>query len=225
MSPVIQPPVPVELALSNPVPVTLTLTQATPLSVTLARGVPGPANTLSVGTVTGGTTAAATITGSAPNQTLNLVLPKGDTGATGPQGPTGPTGPAGDTGPAGTTSWNGITDKPSSFPPASHTHPLSALTQSGASVGQIAQWNGSEWVPVTPAPANPFDQTLNTTDAVMFNNIDSYSPAVWGISDVGEGSFQYVYGVQGIFVGGRPGGGGMPVSTIAQSIAFSIALS
>lgn len=46
-------------------------------------GAPGPANTLSIGTVTGGETAAATITGTAPNQTLNLTLPKGDKGDTG----------------------------------------------------------------------------------------------------------------------------------------------
>ena len=35
----------------------------------------GPPNTLSIGTVTAGATAAATITGSSPSQTLSLVLP------------------------------------------------------------------------------------------------------------------------------------------------------
>ena len=54
----------------------------------------GPANTLSIGSVVKGTEASATITGDAPNQTLNLVLPKGDTGAQGPQGIQGVTGPA-----------------------------------------------------------------------------------------------------------------------------------
>jgi hypothetical protein len=34
----------------------------------------------------------------------------------------------------------------------SHTHPLSALTQSGASTGQVATWNGTAWVPQTTAP-------------------------------------------------------------------------
>ena len=58
------------------------------------QGDPGPANTLAIGTVTGGETAAATITGVAPSQTLNLTLPKGDTGAAGPAGQTGPAGPA-----------------------------------------------------------------------------------------------------------------------------------
>lgn len=46
---------------------------------------------LSIGSVSVGT-AAASITGSFPNQQLNLVL------QTGPQGPAGPTGPAGPSG-------------------------------------------------------------------------------------------------------------------------------
>ena len=40
-----------------------------------ATGATGATNSLSIGTVTNGLTAAATITGSAPSQTLNLVLP------------------------------------------------------------------------------------------------------------------------------------------------------
>ena len=43
-------------------------------------------NTLTIGTVEGGETASATITGTAPNQVLNLVLPKGDKGDTGAGG-------------------------------------------------------------------------------------------------------------------------------------------
>ena len=44
------------------------------------RGDPGPANELSVGTVTGGAVASATITGESPEQVLNLVLPSGPMG-------------------------------------------------------------------------------------------------------------------------------------------------
>lgn len=47
------------------------------------QGATGPANSLSIGTVVGGDTADATITGTAPSQTLNLTLPKGDTGGAG----------------------------------------------------------------------------------------------------------------------------------------------
>lgn len=51
-----------------------------------ADGDTGPANVLSIGTVTGGLTAGATITGTSPSQVLNLVLPKGDLGNPGNDG-------------------------------------------------------------------------------------------------------------------------------------------
>jgi hypothetical protein len=52
-------------------------------------GPPGPPNTLTIGTVTAsppGDPADASITGTAPNQVLNLVLPRGDPGPPGPPG-------------------------------------------------------------------------------------------------------------------------------------------
>ena len=49
-------------------------------------GANGENNTLTIGTVSSGTTPSATITGDSPNQVLNLVLPKGDTGDTGADG-------------------------------------------------------------------------------------------------------------------------------------------
>ena len=67
------------------------------------KGATGPANTLKIGTVTSGSEAGATITGTAPNQTLNLVLPKGDKGDVGPTGPIGPQGVQGEQGPQGAT--------------------------------------------------------------------------------------------------------------------------
>jgi hypothetical protein len=41
------------------------------------------------------------------------------------------------------------TQASSAFAAASHTHPLSPLTQSGATTGQVASWNGSAWAPAT----------------------------------------------------------------------------
>lgn len=52
----------------------------------------GPANTLTIGTVTtgaAGSAAAATVTGTAPNQTLNLTIPQGTQGIQGVIGPAG----------------------------------------------------------------------------------------------------------------------------------------
>ena len=52
---------------------------------------------LNIGTVTtgaAGSNASASITGTSPNFKLNLTIPRGNTGATGPQGPSGTyTGP------------------------------------------------------------------------------------------------------------------------------------
>lgn len=67
------------------------------------QGPTGPANTLSIGSVTSGETPSATLTGTAPTQTLNLVLPKGSTGLKGDQGQIGETGPAGPSGPNSVT--------------------------------------------------------------------------------------------------------------------------
>lgn len=49
-------------------------------------GIPGPSSTISIGTVTEGPTASASMSGTAPRQSLDLVLP---------QGPPGPQGPGG----------------------------------------------------------------------------------------------------------------------------------
>ena len=72
-------------------------------------GPAGPAADLDIGTVSNGATASAYITGTAPNQVLNLVLPQGPTGPTGAAGATGPTGPAGPPGPVGNTGPTGAT--------------------------------------------------------------------------------------------------------------------
>ena len=56
------------------------------------KGDTGASNILSIGSVTtgeAGSQASATITGSSPNQVLNLTIPKGDTGATGEAGQNG----------------------------------------------------------------------------------------------------------------------------------------
>ena len=70
-------------------------------------GPTGPANVLTIGTVTGGATAAATITGTSPTQVLSLTLPTGAQGPTGPTGATGSQGPIGLTGPTGSTGATG----------------------------------------------------------------------------------------------------------------------
>lgn len=98
-------------------PITFTFSDSTTQTVNVSAqkgdkgdtGDVGASNTISIGTVTtgeAGSQASATITGSSPNQTLNLTIPrgeKGDKGDTGETGPTGPQGPAGQDGVDGTT--------------------------------------------------------------------------------------------------------------------------
>lgn len=62
------------------------------------QGEPGKTTNLSIGKVTNGKTASATITGESPNYTLDLVLPEGEKGETGPQGPKGEKGVQGEQG-------------------------------------------------------------------------------------------------------------------------------
>lgn len=78
-------------------PITFTFSDTTTKTVNISaqKGDTGSANTLSIGTVTtgsAGSQASATITGNAPNQILNLVIPRGDTGATGQDGADGTNG-------------------------------------------------------------------------------------------------------------------------------------
>jgi hypothetical protein len=109
------------------------------------QGDVGPANTLAVGTVADsapGSTPSVTITGTAPNQTINFVLPTGDTG---PQGETGATGPAGADGVDGADGATG------------DTGPAGPGVAAGGSEGQVLTKSSStdydtEWQTVTVDP-------------------------------------------------------------------------
>ena len=84
-------------------------------------------------TVTNGGQVSVSVVGSS---TINPTVGNGDAvnvtvasvGATGPAGAAGAAGAQGPAGPAGTTSWNGITDKPATFTPSSHSHAISDVT-------------------------------------------------------------------------------------------------
>lgn len=71
----------------------------------------GAGASLSIGTVEEGDTAAATITGTAPDQKLNLTLPKGDKGDKGDAGDEGAKGDKGDKGDAGEQGPAGVTPR------------------------------------------------------------------------------------------------------------------
>lgn len=87
-----------------------------------------------------GTSPSVTKTETAESFNLHFVIPKGDTGAT---GATGPAGAKGDKGDAGTASWNGITDKPDTFPPASHNHTKGNITDFPTGLSEFTDDLGS----------------------------------------------------------------------------------
>ena len=57
---------------------------------------------------------------------------------------------------------------------ASHTHPLSDITQSSAGLNQVPQWNGSNWVPVTLSTGG---SPGGSTGQVQYNNASAFAGA------------------------------------------------
>lgn len=57
--------------------------------------------------------------------------------------------------------------------PTAHTHPLSDLTQSSATLNQVPQWNGSNWVPATVGGGSPG----GSTGQVQYNNASAFAGA------------------------------------------------
>jgi hypothetical protein len=57
---------------------------------------------------------------------------------------------------------------------ASHTHPLSDLTQSSATPNQVPQWNGTNWVPVTLSTGG---SPGGSTGQVQYNNASAFAGA------------------------------------------------
>lgn len=65
-----------------------------------------------------------------PQGTQGVQGVAGTNGSNGATGATGATGPTGATGAAGTTTWDGITDKPTTFAPSTHTHTSANISDS-----------------------------------------------------------------------------------------------
>lgn len=148
----------------------------------------GTVNTLTIGTVTAGNLADATITGIAPAQVLNLVLPKGDAGPKGdkgdqglqgtqgiqgnqgPQGMIGPVGPQGIQGPKGDAAGINVKGTAAQWPPSTSPasedlwilpDPIPTGTPASYSPGDGVLWSGSAWQNVGQirGPAGPVGAT------------------------------------------------------------------
>lgn len=159
-------------------------------------GPAGPAPNIEIGLVTTGapgSPAAASITGTSPNLTLNLTIPEGDTGPVGPAGTNGTNGI-----PAYTNLVLGFTQ------PA-----IGSATASPVEVGTTAWMAQGEWVYVG-AGGYYVVQTIHSPTTVTLRNpgaADGFATGVPGNAGVG-----LLVGVTGaaaqVTPGGRPGTNG-----------------
>lgn len=107
----------------------------------------------------------------------------GATGAEGPPGPPGPPGADGQDGaqgPPGTTSWNGLTDKPSTFPPDTHSHAQADVTNLVTALAgkEAANANIQAHIASAHAPSDAqknSDITLAEIEAKLVGQITSHT--------------------------------------------------
>jgi hypothetical protein len=86
----------------------------------------------------------------------------------GPQGPAGPQGPQGLPGEvSGSIAWDNVSDKPTTFPPSSHTHVAADVTDFTAAVEAVsppADWNTLANKPSTFPPSTHTHVAVDVTD-------------------------------------------------------------
>ena len=143
----------------------------------------GPPNTLTIGVVfTGspGTAASAAITGTAPNQVMNFILPQGVKGDVGPVGPAGPQGPKSDTGLTGPIGPQGLQGPKGDAGPAGPQGPVAPLTldmvcaviyAGGAQLPTFCSAYGLTSISLTPV--NPIMASAGTN--IQFGALGKYT--------------------------------------------------
>lgn len=78
----------------------------------------------------------------------------------------------------------------------SHTHPLSALTQSGAATGQVVAWNGAAWAAATLPSASVNGQAI-TPSSVTISAGNNYGYGGGPYSRASGGEIQFWAGTSG----------------------------
>lgn len=128
-------------------------------------------------------------------------------------------------------SWNDLNDRPSlfsgsyadlsnvpeTFPPSTHSHPLSQLDQSGAATGQVPTWDAtsSAWVPQTPAAGSG---QVTLTGAVTGSGTGTIETSLSN-SGVASGTYKSVT----VDIKGRVTGGTNPTTLSGYGITDAVA--
>ncbi|MGT2460054.1 carbohydrate-binding protein [Cupriavidus basilensis] len=146
----------------------------------------GPANTLSIGTVAGGENASASISGEAPNQTLDLVLPKGDKGDQGDKGDTGDTGPANEINIGTVTTGAAGSDASATITGAAPNQILSLVIPRGDN-GEVGEQGDAGPAGVTPRGAWAAGTAYQVSDLVAHNG-STYRRTVAGTTPTNPGA-------------------------------------
>ena len=103
----------------------------------------------------------------------------------------------------------------------SHTHALSSLTQSGATTGQVAAWNGSAWAPATPSSGGGGGGSANIVEATTAAGFPATGSAgtLYHATDVRRIYFWDATG--GVYVeAGTSGGGSAGMNALIRTILF-----
>jgi hypothetical protein len=180
-----------EFSFELPGGTTVDLTDVTPVpdanGTYYLVGPTGPANELTVGTVTtgnAGTSAVVTITGESPSQVINFTIPKGDQGIQGIQGIQGPIGPTGATGLNWQGTWSALTNYVNDD--AVYHNSSSWFASGDPDVGEEPSALSAHWVPLAlqgatgpTGPSNNLSVGTVTTGAAgssVVVNITGTSP-------------------------------------------------
>lgn len=81
---------------------------------------------------------------------------------------------------ATTGAYSDLTGIPSAFTPSSHSHPLSQLSSSSATTGDVVTWNGSAWVASAPSTSSSSgSETLAGLTDTIITSASSGQALVW----------------------------------------------
>ena len=191
-------------------------------------GPAGPANELSVGTVTtgaAGSSAVVAITGDAPAQTINFTIPKGDQGIQGIQGIQGPIGETGATGLNWQGAWSALTDYVNDD--AVYYNSSSWFASGDPTVGEVPSLTATHWYPLALQGATGSTGATGASNVLSVGTVTTGAPTdpaavtITGTSPAQTINFTIPKGEQGIQGPQGPAG---DLGTLAATLPVTYSL-